>query len=61
MLFTYIWVFTFRIDEEICTYYITWETRAACAVKPQEVEIVNGMITNPATGKNFSLGDIYYK
>ncbi|KAL8185996.1 UNVERIFIED_CONTAM: hypothetical protein K2H54_061273 [Gekko kuhli] len=50
-----------RIDEENCTYYITWETRAACAVKPQEVEIVNGMITNPATGKNFSLGDIYYK
>ncbi|XP_054826091.1 cation-independent mannose-6-phosphate receptor [Eublepharis macularius] len=50
-----------RIDEENCTYYITWETRAACAVKPQEVEIENGMIKNPATGKNFSLGNIYYK
>uniref|UniRef100_A0A8C4YRY5 Insulin like growth factor 2 receptor n=1 Tax=Gopherus evgoodei TaxID=1825980 RepID=A0A8C4YRY5_9SAUR len=50
-----------RIDEENCTYYITWGTRAACAVKPQEVEIVNGMVINPTTGKNFSLGDIYYK
>uniref|UniRef100_A0A8D2Q893 Insulin like growth factor 2 receptor n=1 Tax=Varanus komodoensis TaxID=61221 RepID=A0A8D2Q893_VARKO len=50
-----------RIDEESCTYYITWETRAACAVKRQEVSIINGTIINPATGKNFSLGDIYYK
>ncbi|XP_061480276.1 cation-independent mannose-6-phosphate receptor isoform X2 [Rhineura floridana] len=50
-----------RIDEENCVYYITWETRAACAVKPQEVNMKNGTITNPATGKNFSLGDIYYK
>lgn len=50
-----------RIDEDNCVYYITWETRAACAVKPQEVEIKNGTIINPTTGKNFSLGDIYYK
>ncbi|XP_062980546.1 cation-independent mannose-6-phosphate receptor [Elgaria multicarinata webbii] len=50
-----------RIDEENCAYYVTWETRAACAIKPQEVRINNGTIINPATGKNFSLGDIYYK
>ncbi|XP_034964504.2 cation-independent mannose-6-phosphate receptor isoform X1 [Zootoca vivipara] len=50
-----------RIDEENCAYYITWETRAACAVKPQEVTMKNGTIINPVTGKNFSLGNIYYK
>ncbi|XP_013921730.1 PREDICTED: cation-independent mannose-6-phosphate receptor [Thamnophis sirtalis] len=50
-----------RIDEENCAYYITWETRAACAVKPQEVKIENGTVINPETGKNFSLGNIYYK
>lgn len=50
-----------RFDEENCAYYITWDTRAACAVKQQEVEVVNGTVINPATGKNFSLGDVYYK
>ncbi|XP_006264642.3 cation-independent mannose-6-phosphate receptor [Alligator mississippiensis] len=50
-----------RFDGENCAYYITWETRAACAVKPQEVEIVNGTVINPTSGKNFSLGDIFYK
>lgn len=50
-----------RIDEENCVYYIAWDTRAACAVKPQEVEVVNGTVINPTTGKNFSLGDVYYK
>ncbi|NWJ02858.1 MPRI protein, partial [Crypturellus undulatus] len=50
-----------RIDEENCIYYITWDTRAACAVKPQEVEVVNGTVIHPVTGKNFSLGDVYYK
>ncbi|XP_051469304.1 cation-independent mannose-6-phosphate receptor isoform X1 [Apus apus] len=50
-----------RIDEENCAYYITWDTRAACAVKQQEVEVVNGTVINPATGKNFSLGDVYDK
>lgn len=50
-----------RIDEENCAYYITWDTRAACAVKQQEVEVVNGTVINPATGKNFSLGDVFYK
>uniref|UniRef100_A0A670YH54 Insulin like growth factor 2 receptor n=1 Tax=Pseudonaja textilis TaxID=8673 RepID=A0A670YH54_PSETE len=44
-----------------CAYYITWETRAACAVKPQEVKIENGTVINPETGKNFSLGNVYYK
>lgn len=52
---------SFRIDEENCAYYITWETRAACAVKPQEVKIENGTVINPVTGNNFSLGSIYYK
>ncbi|XP_027525200.1 cation-independent mannose-6-phosphate receptor [Corapipo altera] len=50
-----------RFDEENCAYYITWDTRVACAVKQQEVEVVNGTVINPATGKNFSLGDVYYK
>nr|XP_054484731.1 cation-independent mannose-6-phosphate receptor isoform X5 [Agelaius phoeniceus] len=50
-----------RFDEENCAYYITWDTRAACAVKQQEVEVVNGTVINPATGKNFSLGDVYSK
>lgn len=50
-----------RFDEENCAYFIIWDTRAACAVKPQEVEVVNGTVINPATGKNFSLGDVYNK
>lgn len=44
-----------------CTYHFSWDSRAACAVKPQEVQMVNGTITNPATGRSFSLGDIYFK
>ncbi|XP_007943478.1 cation-independent mannose-6-phosphate receptor [Orycteropus afer afer] len=50
-----------RFDIDSCTYYFRWDTRAACAVKPQEVEVVNGTITNPINGKSFSLGDIYFK
>uniref|UniRef100_A0A8C3PZL1 Insulin like growth factor 2 receptor n=1 Tax=Chrysolophus pictus TaxID=9089 RepID=A0A8C3PZL1_CHRPC len=50
-----------RIDEENCAYYIIWDTRAACALKPQEVEVVDGTVINPATGKNFSLGNVYNK
>ncbi|XP_068926465.1 cation-independent mannose-6-phosphate receptor [Petaurus breviceps papuanus] len=50
-----------RFDRENCTYYIMWETRAACAVKPQEVEMVNGTIINPVNDKRLSLGDIYFK
>ncbi|KAM9666055.1 cation-independent mannose-6-phosphate receptor [Trichechus inunguis] len=50
-----------RFDIDSCTYYFSWDTRAACAVRPQEVEMVNGTITNPINGKSFSLGDIYFK
>ncbi|EPY85234.1 hypothetical protein CB1_000390048 [Camelus ferus] len=50
-----------RFDINSCTYYLSWESRAACAVKPQEVQMVNGTITNPANGRSFSLGDIYFK
>ncbi|XP_037673819.1 cation-independent mannose-6-phosphate receptor [Choloepus didactylus] len=50
-----------RFDIDSCTYHFSWDTRAACAVKPQEVEMVNGTITNPINGKSFSLGDIYFK
>ncbi|XP_044616685.2 cation-independent mannose-6-phosphate receptor [Equus asinus] len=48
-------------DIESCTYSFRWDSRAACAVKPQEVQVVNGTITNPVNGKSFSLGDIYFK
>uniref|UniRef100_A0A673TKJ8 Cation-independent mannose-6-phosphate receptor n=1 Tax=Suricata suricatta TaxID=37032 RepID=A0A673TKJ8_SURSU len=50
-----------RFDVDSCTYYFSWDSRAACAVKPQEVRMVNGTITNPRNGKSFSLGDIYFK
>ncbi|XP_045356158.1 cation-independent mannose-6-phosphate receptor [Leopardus geoffroyi] len=50
-----------RFDLDSCTYYFSWDSRAACAVKPQEVRMVNGTITNPRNGKSFSLGDIYFK
>ncbi|XP_006882881.1 PREDICTED: cation-independent mannose-6-phosphate receptor [Elephantulus edwardii] len=50
-----------RFDIDSCTYHFLWDTRAACAVKPQEVEMVNGTILNPASGRRFSLGDIYFK
>ncbi|XP_059555884.1 cation-independent mannose-6-phosphate receptor isoform X3 [Myotis daubentonii] len=50
-----------RFDVDTCTYHFSWDSRAACAVKPQEVQMVNGTITNPANGKSVSLGDIYFK
>ncbi|XP_019519312.1 PREDICTED: cation-independent mannose-6-phosphate receptor [Hipposideros armiger] len=50
-----------RFDADSCTYYLGWDSRAACAVKPQEVQMVNGTITNPLNGKSVSLGDIYFK
>ncbi|XP_008584980.1 PREDICTED: cation-independent mannose-6-phosphate receptor [Galeopterus variegatus] len=50
-----------RFDIDSCTYYFSWDSRAACAVKPQEVQMVNGTITNPINGKSVSLGDIYFK
>nr|XP_033791685.1 cation-independent mannose-6-phosphate receptor [Geotrypetes seraphini] len=49
------------IDEQNCEYHVLWETRAACVVKPQSVEMVNGTIFNTRSGKNFTLGDIYFK
>ncbi|KAI6052130.1 cation-independent mannose-6-phosphate receptor [Marmota monax] len=50
-----------RFDIDSCTYYFRWDSRAACAVRPQEVQMVNGTLTNPVNGKSFSLGDIYFK
>ncbi|KAI5938484.1 Cation-independent mannose-6-phosphate receptor [Manis javanica] len=50
-----------RFDPDSCTYYFSWDSRAACAVKPQEVQMVNGTFTNPTNGKSVSLGDIYFK
>ncbi|KAH0519980.1 Cation-independent mannose-6-phosphate receptor [Microtus ochrogaster] len=50
-----------RFDSDTCTYYFGWDSRAACAVRPQEVSMVNGTLINPVTGKSFSLGDIYFK
>uniref|UniRef100_G1PEY2 Cation-independent mannose-6-phosphate receptor n=1 Tax=Myotis lucifugus TaxID=59463 RepID=G1PEY2_MYOLU len=50
-----------RFDVDTCTYHFSWDSRAACAVKPQEVQMVNGTITNPINGKSVSLGDIYFK
>jgi insulin-like growth factor 2 receptor len=50
-----------RFDIDSCTYYFRWDSRAACAVRPQEVHMVNGTLTNPVNGKSFSLGDIYFK
>ncbi|XP_053447080.1 cation-independent mannose-6-phosphate receptor [Nycticebus coucang] len=50
-----------RFDIDSCTYYFSWDSRAACAVKPQEVHMVNGTIVNPADGRSISLGDIYFK
>ncbi|XP_053769591.1 cation-independent mannose-6-phosphate receptor [Desmodus rotundus] len=50
-----------RFDRDSCTYYFSWDSRAACAVKPQEVQMVNGTVTNPVNGKSANLGDIYFK
>ncbi|KAJ8270708.1 hypothetical protein GJAV_G00118320 [Gymnothorax javanicus] len=50
-----------RVDEGRCEFWLLWETRAACAVKLEEVEMVNGTILVPATGVNFSLGALYYR
>ncbi|KAG5277430.1 hypothetical protein AALO_G00117510 [Alosa alosa] len=40
-------------------FWLEWETRAACAVEQQEVEMVNGTITLPDTGARINLGDLY--
>ncbi|XP_034018710.1 cation-independent mannose-6-phosphate receptor isoform X2 [Thalassophryne amazonica] len=48
------------VDKALCTFTIGWETRAACAVKQQEVKVVNGTIQVPDTGVSFSLGALYF-
>ena len=49
------------IDKAACEFLLGWETRAACAVKQREVEMVNGTIRVPDTGASISLGAIYTK
>ncbi|CAH2252953.1 cation-independent mannose-6-phosphate receptor [Pelobates cultripes] len=49
-----------RYDEEQCEYRIIWPTRAACAITPQEVEMVDGTIRMD-NGMNISLSNIYNK
>ncbi|XP_069028432.1 cation-independent mannose-6-phosphate receptor [Embiotoca jacksoni] len=48
------------VDEVSCEFVIGWETRLACAVKQQEVEMVNGTIQVPDTGVSLSLGVLYF-
>ncbi|XP_060061207.1 cation-independent mannose-6-phosphate receptor isoform X2 [Erinaceus europaeus] len=50
-----------RFDIDSCTYYFNWPSRAACAVKPQEIQMVNGTLTNPKTGRSAGLGQLYFK
>ncbi|XP_072542274.1 cation-independent mannose-6-phosphate receptor [Salminus brasiliensis] len=49
-----------HVDMTKCEFWVEWETRAACAVKQREVEMVNGTIKVPETGAVFSLGALYY-
>uniref|UniRef100_A0A4W4G3A2 Insulin-like growth factor 2 receptor n=1 Tax=Electrophorus electricus TaxID=8005 RepID=A0A4W4G3A2_ELEEL len=49
-----------RDDMSVCEFWVEWETRAACAMKREEVEMVNGTIKVPETGATFSLGALYY-
>ncbi|XP_067900725.1 cation-independent mannose-6-phosphate receptor [Heterodontus francisci] len=48
-------------DEKECEFLISWETRAACVVKPQEVYMVDATIKSPSTGKKVNLSAIYSK
>lgn len=54
-------VFVRSADEASCTFVMGWETRLACAVKQQEVEMVNGTIAVPDSGLNVSLGALYFR
>lgn len=47
-------------DEASCEFVIGWETRLACAVKQEEVTLVNGTIRVPDTGASLSLGELYF-
>uniref|UniRef100_A0A4W5NIP0 Insulin-like growth factor 2 receptor n=1 Tax=Hucho hucho TaxID=62062 RepID=A0A4W5NIP0_9TELE len=49
------------VDDASCEFVLGWETRAACAVQQHEVVMVNGTITLPDTGANFSLGALYHR
>lgn len=49
------------VDEAASEFVIGWETRAACAVKQREVEMVNGTIQVPDTGVILSLGELYFR
>ncbi|XP_056125524.1 cation-independent mannose-6-phosphate receptor [Rhinichthys klamathensis goyatoka] len=51
----------FKEDKTACEFWVEWETRSACAVQQEEVEMVNGTITIPETGAMFSLGALYYR
>ncbi|KAM4713477.1 cation-independent mannose-6-phosphate receptor [Anableps anableps] len=48
-----------RVDKASCEFVIGWETRLACAVKQQEVHMVNGTIKVPDTGTSLNLGELY--
>lgn len=48
-----------REDLSTCEFWVEWETRAACAVKQQEVEMLNGTIRLSPTGAVFNLGSLY--
>ncbi|MEQ2262533.1 hypothetical protein XENORESO_014772, partial [Xenotaenia resolanae] len=48
-----------RVDMASCEFVIGWETRVACAVKQQEVQMVNGTIKVPDTGTSLILGELY--
>ncbi|XP_053316140.1 cation-independent mannose-6-phosphate receptor [Spea bombifrons] len=49
-----------RFDEDACEYHILWQTRAACAITPKKVEMVNGII-HVKDGINVNLTNIYFK
>ncbi|XP_024119822.2 cation-independent mannose-6-phosphate receptor [Oryzias melastigma] len=49
-----------RVDMASCQFVFHWKTRSACAVKQQEVKMVNGTIRVPDTGASLSLGAVYF-
>ncbi|XP_069788171.1 cation-independent mannose-6-phosphate receptor [Narcine bancroftii] len=50
---------SFNVKE--CEFLISWATRAACAVKPQELHMTGAIVKNPSTGKEVNLSVIYSK
>ncbi|KAM4042759.1 cation-independent mannose-6-phosphate receptor [Anomaloglossus baeobatrachus] len=49
-----------KFDSKSCRYYIKWETRAACAIIPKEVNLTNGII-NLENYVKINLTSIYDK